>query len=59
LSGGFVILHDVVSGAGVERAISEYVKGRGDLRSYRYFGNNGLEVIRKVEVAPAIAEEKK
>ena len=45
--GGIITLHDIVTWPGVLRAINSYVKGRTDLRVYKYFNNNGLAVIFK------------
>ena len=47
VEGGLISLHDVVFAPGVRQAIDEYVADRPDLRPYRYFHNNGLEVILK------------
>lgn len=47
VDGGVITLHDVVFASGVRQAIDEYIADRPDLKSYRFFHNNGLEVIFK------------
>lgn len=47
VEGGVITLHDVIVAPGVRQAIDEYVADRPDLNPYRYFHNNGLEVIFK------------
>ncbi len=45
--GGLITLHDIVTWPGVMKAIEVYLKGRKDLRLYKYFNDNGLGVIFK------------
>ncbi len=45
--GGLITLHDIVTWPGVMEAMNAYVKGRSDLRVYRYLNNNGLGVVFK------------
>jgi predicted O-methyltransferase YrrM len=45
--GGVITLHDVVFAPGVRQGIDEHIANRPDLRPYRFFHNNGLEVIFK------------
>ena len=46
-NGGIVTMHDIVSFPEVLQAIKSYIKGRTDLRLYKYFNNSGLAVIFK------------
>ena len=45
--GGMILMHDIVSFPEVNNAMTQYVKGRNDLRPYRYLNNNGLGIIFK------------
>lgn len=45
--GGVISLHDTTSYPDVWRASEEYFRGRSDVRSFRYYHNNGLAVIEK------------
>jgi len=45
--GGLITLHDIITWPGVMEAMDAYVKGRSDLRLYKYFNNNGLGVVFK------------
>lgn len=45
--GGVITLHDYVGCPEVARAVEEHVRGRPDLRLYKYFNNHGLAVIFK------------
>jgi len=45
--GGVISMHDTTTYPAVWRAIHEYFRGRSDVRTIRYFHNNGLAVIEK------------
>lgn len=45
--GGIMTFHDIVLFPEVLRAVNSYIKGKTNLRLYRYFNNNGLAVVFK------------
>jgi len=49
--GGVISVHDTTSALGSWRAVGAYFAGRSDVRILRYFNNNGLTLIWKLEAA--------
>ena len=51
-NGGIISLHDIITFPSVMKAVNEFLRGRNDLRVYKYLHNNGLVIIFKGHSIP-------